>query len=142
METHILADSAMIAESGQLPSERRPRRPTLRGPCPARVDTDAETVMLAQILQSHAPQGVEVSVRHCGDRWLSVLLTGLDDRGDGTAAAIDAFIGRWADAVRSFYDCPGGDCQPVDGSDRRPDVNWETRWRRYQVMHRRGMPYW
>ena len=102
---------------------------------------DTEAAAVARVLCGNAPDGVDVLVRRCGDGWLSVLLTGLPRPGQPSGAA-HVFLDRWIIAVQNFYDCPGGNCAHVDGSDHRPEIDWETHWQRYQVMHRPGLPYW
>lgn len=140
METDILSDYATVVDRRlAAPPVRRRRFRTAEGR-PAG-ETDPEAVLLTHILQSHAPSGVDVAVRRYGEGWLSVLFTGLPEVEDPAHPAT-AFMARWAEAVRNYYDGPGGDGQPVDGSRFRPEGQWESHWQRYQVTHRRGRPYW
>jgi len=140
METDTLSDFAIIVDRRlAAPPVRRRRIRSAEGR-PAG-ETDPEAVLLTHLLQSQAPQGIDVAVRRYGEGWLSVLFTGLPPDHDPAHPAT-AFMARWAEAVRNYYDGPGGSADPVDGSHVRPEGQWETHWQRYQVTHRRGLPYW
>jgi hypothetical protein len=105
------------------------------------LESESEAVLLKNLLDIHTPEGVEASVRRLSDGWLSVLFTGLPcELAVGSQCA--AFLKEWCAAVEKFYDGRGGCREPVDCAERHPDVPWGGRWERYEVRHRRGLPYW
>ena len=134
------------------PPVRRPRRRGRREQRVRRVvletdhgvqvlESESEAVLLKNLLDLHTPPGVEASVRRLSDGWLSVLFTGLPpdtSAEDGCAL----FLSHWCAAVEKYYDGRGGCREPVDCAERHPDVPWGGRWERYEVRHRRGLPYW
>lgn len=108
---------------------------------PQVLESESEAVLLSNLLDLHTPPGVEASVRRLSDGWLSVLFTGLPSQVDPQSAC-GAFLLEWIAAVEKFYDGRGGCREPVDCCERHPDVPWGARWERYEVRHRRGLPYW
>lgn len=108
---------------------------------PQVLESESEAVLLKNLLDLHTPPGVEASVRRLSDGWLSVLFTGLPVAVvEGTPCGV--FLANWCKAVETFYDGRGGCREPVDCCERHPDVPWGGRWERYEVRHRRGLPYW
>ena len=146
----------MEAQPSLVCAEQAPaRRPRRRGRREQRVrrvvletdhglqvlESESEAVLLKNLLDLHTPPGVEASVRRLSDGWLSVLFTGLPAQiTAGSRCA--AFLSDWCTAVGKYYDGRGGCREPVDCAERHPDVPWGGRWERYEVRHRRGLPYW
>jgi hypothetical protein len=112
---------------------------TIHGP--QVLESESEAVLLKNLLDLHTPPGVEASVRRLSDGWLSVLFTGLPSEVIATTPC-GLFLANWCKAVERFYDGRGGCREPVDCCERHPDVPWAARWERYEVRHRRGLPYW
>ena len=108
---------------------------------PHLIESESQALLLQRILERQAPAGIEVSVRRRLEGWLSVLFTGLP-HDLHSSPHVSEFMSQWLAGVDRYYDSRGGNCVPLDSSDLHPDVSWEHRWERYEVRHRRGMPYW